>query len=116
MSLGRDYASPLENPDATFTPILSGTSANETHWKTTTVCEGCTAWTKGGTDVALNASATSVPFAMAYSAEAPATPDDEASPVTIHDSFGFWSWSLLDAQEKRFEEVFATPGNRTFRH
>lgn len=107
----------MENPDATFTPILSGTMANETHWKITTVCEGCSTWVKGGTDVALDPAAESVPFAFAYSSEPPTTPDDEASPLMIHDLFGFWSWSLLDAQEERFDEVFPSgPGNVTFRH
>ena len=107
MKSGRVYDLPIANPDATIT-VLPGSGANDTHWKATVLCEGCSTWTKSGTDVAVDPSATSVPFAWALSEEAPAEPDDPDSSFGVHSATGFFSWSLLDAQTEDFDEVVGT--------
>lgn len=102
----RVYAAPEIDPNQTVTVLEDASSANETHWKATVHCAGCSQWTNpAGTDVALDPAATAAPIAWAASVAAVDDPADPESGLTVHSTTGFFAVSLAEAQAEGFEDV-----------
>lgn len=102
----RVYIYPEVDPGQTLSLLPTASTTNETHWKATVLCDGCSLFTNNaGAEVALDPAATAVPFGWATAADAPDTPADPESTFGAHSATGYFAFSLLDAQAEGFEEV-----------
>lgn len=83
--------------------ILKGSSANDTHWTLTTLCQGCSTWVhNGGAKEVLDPGATAASFAFAASAVPPIDPTDPTSPIGIHSEHGIFTVDLAAAKSEQF--------------
>jgi len=99
------YTYPEVDPAVTLT-ALAGSYANETHWKASILCEGCSQFTNpAGNEIVLDPAATAAPFAWASADTAPADPADPASTFGFHSETGYLTFNLAEAQAEGFEEA-----------
>ncbi|KAI1076843.1 hypothetical protein F5B20DRAFT_553940 [Whalleya microplaca] len=96
------YYLPAAYEDATYTVFEQGTSVNETHFKLTALCSGCTSWTDfDGNPYFLNGEG-DASFAYAYSTTAVEEPANQDSGFSIHDTVGRWTHDLAGARSADF--------------
>ncbi|KAF2743066.1 iron reductase domain protein [Sporormia fimetaria CBS 119925] len=97
------YLMPTNYSSAAYT-YLNPTTANETHWTVTVLCQGCTRWNIAGQHVDLTESI-HTNFGFACSKIKPTTPASNMSFFGIHEQYGVWEhdWSL--GRNERFEEA-----------
>ncbi|KAK8078704.1 hypothetical protein PG994_002511 [Apiospora phragmitis] len=100
------YSPPSAYPDATY-QILKGTGITGDTMKFTALCKGCSSWTDfTGEPFTVDASQ-EARFAYAFSANPVATPSDNTSTFSIHDSVGHWYHDLPAAKSASFDEWVA---------
>ncbi|KAI1376862.1 putative iron reductase domain protein [Hypoxylon crocopeplum] len=84
--------------------VLKGSTANETHWTLTTLCQGCSTWIhNGGAKETLDPGATAASFAYAASAVPPIDPTDPLTPIGIHSEHGIFTLDLASAKSEQFD-------------
>lgn len=98
------YFSPPEYPDAQYTILESGTYLNETHFKVTAKCTGCSRW--GDDDMGyteLDPQYQTI-MAYAYANEPVDTPEDASSSFGIHKSLGHPIFDLASGKNADFDD------------
>ncbi|KAI0008382.1 actin-domain-containing protein [Xylariaceae sp. FL0662B] len=96
------YYLPALYEDATYTVLEKGTSVNETHFKFTALCSGCTSWSDfDGNPYYVNG-AGDASFAYAYSTTPVEDPADPEGGFSIHDSVGRWIHDTAGARSADF--------------
>jgi hypothetical protein len=99
------HTMPTAYTGATYTTLPS-TTTNATHWKLDVVCTGCSSWSDASSKaVNLDPSSSSVTFAYASSANAPAEPANPASRFGIHNAKGKWTHDLSAAKIANFDSL-----------
>lgn len=98
------YWFPPEAYDQAEYTYLQGTGVNETHWKVTFRCKGCTTYDIFGDGATEVDSQDTAVLAYAYSTFPVWDPADVSSPFDIHDAFGHWSHDIANAKSAEYTE------------